>query len=63
MYSDILSMSPVIDKLEFSQFFISVFFLFQLINRPIVEITKINADIREKIPSVTTNMINVANGI
>ena len=39
------------------------FFLFQLINRPIVEITKINADIREKIPSVTTNMINVANGI
>ena len=50
-------------KLEFSQFFISVFFLFQLINRPIVEITKINADVREKIPSVTTNMINVANGI
>jgi len=39
-------------KLEFSQFFISVFFLFQLINRPIVEITKINADVREKIPSV-----------
>ena len=39
------------------------FFLFQLINRPIVEITKINADVREKIPSVTTNMINVANGI
>jgi D-alanyl-lipoteichoic acid acyltransferase DltB (MBOAT superfamily) len=51
------------DKLKFSQFFISVFFLFQLINRPIVEITKINADVREKIPSVTTNMINVANGI
>ena len=50
-------------KLKFSQFFISVFFLFQLINRPIVEITKINADVREKIPSVTTNMINVANGI
>ena len=50
-------------KSEFSQFFISVFFLFQLINRPIVEITKINADVREKIPSVTTNMINVANGI
>jgi hypothetical protein len=50
-------------KLEFSQFFISVFSLFQLINRPIVEITKINADVREKIPSVTTNMINVANGI
>ena len=50
-------------KLEFSQFFISVFFLLQLINRPIVEITKINADVREKIPSVTTNMINVANGI
>ena len=63
MCSDILSMSPVIDKLEFSQFFISVFSLFQLINRPIVEITKINADVREKIPSVTTNMINVANGI
>ena len=40
-----------------------LFFLFQLINRPIVEITKINADVREKIPSVTTNMINVANGI
>ena len=39
------------------------FFLLQLINRPIVEITKINADVREKIPSVTTNMINVANGI
>ena len=39
-------------KLEFSQFFISVFFLFQLINRPIVEITKINADVREKILSV-----------
>ena len=36
---------------------------FQLINRPIVEITKINADVREKIPSVTTNMINVAHGI
>ena len=50
-------------KLKFSQFFISVFFLLQLINRPIVEITKINADVREKIPSVTTNMINVANGI
>jgi hypothetical protein len=31
-------------QLEFSQFFISVFSLFQLINRPIVEITKINAE-------------------
>jgi len=50
-------------QLEFSQFFISVFFLFQLISRPIVEITKINADVNEIIPSVTTNMINVANGI
>lgn len=29
----------------------------------VYEITKINADVREKIPSVTTNMINVANGI
>jgi hypothetical protein len=28
-----------------------------------VEITKINADVKEIIPSVTTNMINVANGI
>lgn len=51
------------DKFKFSQFFISVFFLFQLISRPIVEITKINADVNEIIPSVTTNMINVANGI
>ena len=28
-----------------------------------MEITKINADVKEIIPSVTTNMIKVANGI